>query len=419
MDVQTKVNSLAPDVYARLTQAIDAALGDVFPACAIAVIHEGRLVLDIGTGVIDPEIGQGAVTPETLFDLASVTKLFTTTAFLALVSAGKVRLDDPLTSVIPEFGAAAPRGIDGGQDPHSKQRLPTPPDLAGQTVDPNRVTFRHLLTHTSGLPPWRDVYRAAAEPAPTPPDVPDPISRNERWGRGLHAICNYPFVGQPDGVVRYSDLGLMLLGEATTRLWYAGDVVTPRSHIGLDMAIFEGVCEGFTAGIKLDSPCFNPVRNGIDRMMIAPTEDDPTWRKRRPWGEVHDENACGLGGVAGHAGLFANAGDVAAFGQAWLERDPRFNIDRALMDEAVQQHAETDGERRGLGWMLRSYEGSSAGQYFSKDAFGHTGFTGTSLWIDPDRLLVVTTLTNRVYPGRDKPGILEFRQAVHDALAKI
>jgi hypothetical protein len=263
------------------------------------------------------------------------------------------------------------------------------------------------------------VYNAAAEAAPTPPDVPDPVGREKRWARGLAAICQYPFVGQPDGVVRYSDLGLMLLGEATTRLWYAGDVVTPRSHLGLDMVIFEGICEGLGAGIRLESPCFNPVRNGLDRMMIAPTENDPAWRKRRAWGEVHDENACGVGGVAGHAGLFANARDVAAFGQAWLERDPRLMISRELMDEAVKQHAETDGERRGLGWMLRSYEGSSAGQYFSRDSFGHTGFTGTSLWIDPERALVVATLTNRVYPGREKPGILEFRQAVHDALAEM
>ena len=144
---------------------IAASLGDVFPALAIAVIHEGKLVLDIGSGVIDPASGRGVVTPATRFDLASVTKLFTATCFLALVSQGKVRLDDPLVSVIPEFGAISPRGIDGGQDPHSKERLPTPADLIGQTVDPAQVTFRHLLTHTSGLPPWRDVFNAAGASA--------------------------------------------------------------------------------------------------------------------------------------------------------------------------------------------------------------------------------------------------------------
>jgi CubicO group peptidase (beta-lactamase class C family) len=419
MNPQTNVNFLPAATYDRLATVIDAALGDIFPALAMAVIHEGRLVLDIGSGMIDPETGLGVVTPSTLFDLASVTKLFTSTAFLALVSAGKVKLDDPLVSVIPEFGAVSPRSMDGGQDPHSKARLPTPPEVQGQTVEPGQVTFRHLLTHTSGLPPWRDVYNAASQIPPTPPDQPDPISRSERWVRALQAICNYPFVGHPDGIVRYSDLGLMLLGEAAVRLWYAGDVVTPRAHLALDMVIFEGICEGITAGIPLDSPCFNPVRNGIDRMMIAPTENDPGWRHRRAWGEVHDENACGVGGIAGHAGLFANAADVATFGQAWLERDERLKIDRTLMDDAVRQHAETDGERRGLGWMLPSYEGSSAGDVFSRDAYGHTGFTGTSLWIDPERALVVAALTNRVYPGREKPGILEFRRAVHDTLAQL
>ena len=323
MDIQTNVNSLPPALNDRLLDVIEASLGDVFPALTIAIFHEGRLVLDIGSGVIDPATGRGVVTPTTRFDLASVTKLFTATCFLALVSKGKIRLDDPLVSVIPEFGAISPRAIDGGQDPHSKAHLATPADLVGQTVDPAQVTFRHLLTHTSGLAPWRDVFNAAG-PAPTPPDQPDPVSRNERWARGLQAICQYGFVGQIGSAVRYSDLGLMLLGEAMARVWYAGDVFQPeRAHLTLDMAICEGICEK----IKLESPCFNPVRNGLDPLTIAPTEDDPVWRGRRVWGEVHDENACGVGGVAGHAGLFANAGDIAAFGQAWLVRDPRLQID--------------------------------------------------------------------------------------------
>ena len=372
-------------------------------------------MLDIGSGVIDPATGRGVVTPTTRFDMASVTKLFTATCFLALVSKGKVRLDDPLVSVIPEFGVISPRAIDGGQDPHSKAHLATPADLVGQTVDPAQVTFRHLLTHTSGLAPWRDVFNAAG-PAPTPPAQPDPVARNERWARGLQAICQYGFVGQIGSAVRYSDLGLMLLGEAMARVWYAGDVFKPtRSHLTLDMAICEGICEK----IKLESPCFNPVRNGLDPLTIAPTEDDPVWRGRRVWGEVHDENACGVGGVAGHAGLFANAGDIAAFGQAWLARDPRLQIDPALMGDATRQHVESNGERRGLGWMLKAQTGSSAGDKFSADSFGHTGFTGTSLWIDPERALVVAALTNRVYPGRWHEGIQPFRRAVHDVLADL
>jgi CubicO group peptidase (beta-lactamase class C family) len=123
--------------------------------------------------------------------------------------------------------------------------------------------------------------------------------------------------------------------------------------------------------------------------------------------------------VAGHAGLFACAGDVAAFGQAWLAGDERLRVSPEVRREATCQQAETNGERRGLGWMLKSHVGSSAGDNFSPDTFGHTGFTGTSLWIDPQRALVVATLTNRVYPGRWKEGILDFRRAVHDILADL
>ncbi|HVU13420.1 MAG TPA: serine hydrolase domain-containing protein [Phototrophicaceae bacterium] len=408
-DIQTNVNHLPDAIYDRLLDVIALNIDHVFPAVAIAVIHRGRLVLDIGSGVIDPANRSGVVTPATRFDMASVTKLFTTTAFLERVSAGKAALDDPIVTVIPEFGAINPRGIDGGQDPHSKVHLPTPPDLIGKTVDPTRVTFRHLLTHTSGLPPWRDVFNAAG-PAPTPPDQPELFRREDRWARGLQAICAYPFVGEIGSGVRYSDLGLMLLGEAVMRLWSQ----TPGT-LRLDQIIRAVVCDP----LGLRSPIFNPVRSGIGRMTIAPTEDDPTWRKRRIWGEVHDENACGVGGIAGHAGLFANAGDIADFGQAWLSRDARLNISPDLMIEASKQQVESNGERRGLGWMIKGRAGSSAGDKFSANSFGHTGFTGTSLWIDPTRELVVATLTNRVYPGRAREGILPFRRAVHDTLADL
>jgi serine-type D-Ala-D-Ala carboxypeptidase len=387
----------------RLQLLVDDALGDTFPALTIAVIHRDVVVLDAAWGWIDPETRQNPVQPGTLFDLASLTKLFTTTAFLALVSAGKTTLDTPLVDVVPEFGAESPRPIDGGQDPHSKAHLPTPAEMAGQTADPQHVTFRHLLTHTSGLAPWRDVFNAAGPP-PTPPDQPDPHPREERWQNALEAICRYPFVGQPDGVIRYSDLGLMLLGEATARL-HGGD---------LESAIRARVIDR----LRLDDVLFNPVRSGIPQTRIVPTEDDPTWRKRRAWGEVHDENACGVGGVAGHAGLFAPARSVALFGRAWLYEPYLLGIDSELAAAATSQQAITGIVRRGLGWMLKALEDSSAGDHFSAVSYGHTGFTGTSLWIDPQAELIVACLSNRVYPGREKPGIHEFRRALHDLLAE-
>ncbi len=395
------MNLLSSPAQERLEALIQANLGTVFPSCALAVIKNGETVLDAGWGTVE---GSPA-TNNTLYDMASVTKLFTVTAFLSFVSAGRVSLEDPLASIVPEFGALNPRSMDGGQDPHSKVRLPTPTELVGKTMNPERVTFRHLLTHTSGLPAWRDVYNSAG-PAPTPPNQPEPLPRAQRLMNGLQAIYAYPFVGQPGEKVVYSDIGLILLGEATSRL--GG---TP-----LDEVIRQRV----TSPINLSSPCFNPVREGhIALEQIAPTEDDPTWRKRRVWGEVHDENACGLGGVAGHAGLFATARDIATFGQAWLTRpEQAFGIDSALAQEAKREQAETDGMRRGLGFVIKAYEGASAGDLFSNNTYGHTGFTGTSLWIDPDNQLVVACLTNSVYPGRGKTGTLEFRRAVHDLFAE-
>jgi serine-type D-Ala-D-Ala carboxypeptidase len=397
-----RVNKLGDE--AAIERIVGDYLGDVFPAAALTVIRGGEVLVNEAWGWIDPDTQQVPVTPATIFDLASVTKLFTVTAFLALVSEGKVGLDDALISVIPEFGESGLRAVDGGQDPHSKAMQPVPNAMRGKTIDPSRVTFRQLLTHTSGLAPWRDVYNAAGEP-PVPPDQPEPISREVRWARGLAAICQYPFVGEPgDNVVRYSDLGLLLVGETVARL----------SGQPLDAVVMERI----KTPLNLQTLTYNPVRQGIDRSRIAPTEDDPQWRGRRAWGEVHDENACGVGGVAGHAGLFAAARDVAAFGQAWLEGDSRLGIAPELMRESIQEHAETNGERRGLGWMVRSREGSSAGDVMNVNTYGHTGFTGTSLWIDAERGLVVALLTNRVYPGRHKEGVQAFRRALHDSVTK-
>ncbi|MCL4250323.1 MAG: serine hydrolase [Anaerolineae bacterium] len=396
-------NELAPAIRKRLYQAVGAAVGEVFPAITLAVIHHGDFVFEAAWGWIDPEERNLPVALSTPFDLASVSKLFTTTAFLSMVSAGKVNLDDPLVSIIPKFGQGGLRGLDGGQDPHTRAMLPVPDEVVGKTVDPDQITFRHLLTHTSGMAPWRAVFQAAG-PTPPPPDEQDEFSIDLRHQNALTAICGYPFVAQPGELIRYSDLGLMLVGETVARLH--GDP--------LNVAVRQRVIEP----LGLASPVYNPLQNGCDRQMIAPTEYDATWRGRRCWGEVHDENACGLGGVAGHAGLFANVRDVANLGQAWLERDSRLKIVPELMALATTEQVSSQGERRGLGWLLKSHTDSPAGERLSAAAYGHTGFTGTSLWIDPERALVIACLTNRVYDGREKIGIHGFRRTIHDILAE-
>jgi CubicO group peptidase (beta-lactamase class C family) len=400
---------------ARLDAIISSYVGKTFPACTICVNHRGIVAYEGAWGWIDPDARTMPVTTETLFDLASVTKLFTATAFLSLVGEGKVRIDDPLVSVVPQFGAVAPRPIEGGQDPHSKTRLPTPPDLAGQTVNPARVTFRHLLTHTSGLPPWRDVYNAAGD-APPPPDQPMMTEAKAwRWRRGLAALNTYPFVAPPDGVVRYSDIGLMLLGEAIARL-DGGDLAAAiRRRVIQPLTGTEHGRAGHALPLQ-----FNPIREGgRARAQIAPTEDDPMWRKRRAWGEVHDENCCGLGGVTGHAGLFGTARAVAALGDAWLCDPSIFGITPEIARQATTLQAESDGTRRGLGFALRAATASMAGEKMSLRAYGHSGFTGTTLWIDPDAQVVVALLTNSVYYGRHSAAYdstHDFRRTVHDAV---
>lgn len=390
---------LADQTFKRAFESIlDAHLPDTFPALSLRVIHRSEVVLDVARGWIDPESKQAPVAADTLFDLASLTKLFVESSFLVLADAGKVKLNDRLVTVVPEFGELNPRKTAGGQDPHTRAFLPVEAAHRGVTVDARDVTFEHLLTHTSGLPPWRSVYLSVADRAPAPPTAGSPYEP-ERWNAALDVLAKCPFAGSVGDTVRYSDIGIMLLGEAVARL----------HGQRLDQTIHDLILDP----LKLNSVTYNPVSNGIPRSRTAPTEVDSSWRQRRAWGEVHDENACGVGGIAGHAGLFASASDVARFGQAWLAGDPRLRIGETLRRHATNEHAR--GQLRlGLGWMLKGAEDSSAGALYHESSYGHTGFTGTSLWIDPTRQLVCAVLTNRVYHVRHEEGIHSFRRAIHD-----
>jgi CubicO group peptidase (beta-lactamase class C family) len=395
------INQFDSAQFQVINQVMQANAANVFPGAVLVVVRAGEVLLNVSWGYIDETT---PVRMDSLFDLASITKIFTVTALLGLLSEQSIPLDTPLAELIPEFAEGGPRPVDGGQDPHTRAPLPVDAARQGMRVDPRRVTLRHLLTHTSGLAPWRAVYEAAG-PVPAPPDEPEPVSRAERWSNALRALCGYPFVSEPDGIVRYSDLGLLLLGEVVRRL----------SRLELDEAIKARVLQP----LGLQSPVFNPVRSGRGRDNILPTEYDANWRGRRAWGEVHDENADGVGGLAGHAGLFSTARDVAALGQAWLDDDERLAIPQVLMQAAKREQAATDEMRRGLGWQIKARVGANAGEIMSERTFGHTGFVGNSLWIDPTRRLVVTVLTNAVYYGRAFDGLFEFRRALHDTIAKV
>lgn len=367
----------------------------VFPAASLAVYRYSEIVFRGAWGWLDPEKREHPTEIGTRFDLASLTKLFTTTAFLLQVEEERVQLQDSLADVLPEFSGERLRPIVGQQDPHTLLPIPADSQYRNQMVDSRTVRFQHLLTHTSGLPAWRALFFEV--------DTADPCKdeHETRWQRLLPFVYRYPFYAPPSICVNYSDIGMILLGVALSRL----------RDCSLPTVFSELIFEPF----GLASLCFQPLTHGLETMGIAPTEFDSRWRQRRVWGEVHDENAAAFGGVAGHAGLFGTAAEVARFGEYWRKND--FGLNEELYQSAVNQQAGSGVERRGLGWQLKATSDSSAGDQFSRESFGHTGFTGTSLWIDPIRQLVVALLTNRVYQGRHEAGIHEFRRRTHDILA--
>jgi CubicO group peptidase (beta-lactamase class C family) len=378
-------------------------LDTVFPAAVLLVARHGGVVSHRAYGYLDPEERQRPTRTDSLFDLASVTKLFTATAFMTLVEADRVALDTSVVEMLPEFNGVRPIGPT--EDPLAKTQMPPDPAFVGQEVDAGSVTFWHLLTHSSGLAAWRSLYRENGEEGEAVP-MPHHVSAGKRARRMATIHRLYGFAYPPGTRMVYSDLGIILLGEAIARL----------AKTSLEAYVRCAVLEP----LGLTHTTYNPLAHGIPREQIVPTELC-AWRRRRCIGEVHDENAASLGGVAGHAGLFSTAEEVTALGQMYLNGG-RYGSTRVLSPETVAEmtHVQVNFEDspRGLGWLQRSQGWSSSGQFFGPRSYGHTGFTGTSLWVDPDRELVVTLMTNRVYYGRDPTGIADFRPRLHEAVVE-
>lgn len=371
--------------FSKADSILSQAINTVTPAAQLVIRHQGAEIHAVSMGFLDPETKTHPTRPDSLFDLASVTKLYTTAAFMTLVEAAKVTLDTPVSAILPEF--SGPRPIQPYEDPldWGKTVTVSPPPLgegpgARAEVDASQTTFRHLLIHNSGLPAWRPFK-----------DQPDAASA---YKMALGTFFSYP----PGERVVYSDVGLILLGLAVAKL--AGNP--------LDEAIYQRI----TRPLGLASTRFLPTDHLPLTENVAPTEFCQ-WRGRRILGEVHDENAWRLGGVSGHAGMFSNAREVAAFGQSFL--------DAALLRpetiaEMTRLQAEFNSTRRGIGFALWSPDPEASSNPFSPRTFGHTGFTGTCLWIDPQRDLVVALLTNDVYGGRTGRGIADLRVQVHKAI---
>jgi len=345
---------------------IENAIADhAFPGATMAVGYRGKVSYH-ASGKLSYDSNSAATKIETMYDLASLTKVVVTTTLVEKLVEGDFPspffLDAPIERYLPEWFA--------GPQPEWR----------------HRVTVRNLMTHTSGLPPFKEYWRTSKGKADT-----------------LSKIFAEPLEYEPGTKVVYSDLGIILMAEIIQRL----------TGKPLDQLAREYIFDP----LGMSNSMYNPPKKLWPE--IAPTEIDNQLRHRLVQGEVHDENAYAIGGVSGHAGVFSTSPDLAAFCQMLLNRGIYAHhriVKRATLSEFTAPQALAK-DTRTLGWVVPT-EGGSSGHYFSAHSYGHTGFTGTTIWIDPDRQLFVVLLTNRVNPTRENMKIAQVRPAVHDAVMK-
>jgi CubicO group peptidase (beta-lactamase class C family) len=329
-----------------------------FPACALAVTLAGELIAHKALGRFAYDPASPVATTSSLFDVASLTKVVATnTIAMILYERGLLDLEAPITAIVPEFA-----GVSG--DEHARRQ----------------VTLRLLLAHSSGLPAYEKLFLRA----PTREAL-------------LQAAFSTPLTAAPGTRAEYSDIGFILLGIALERLADEPlDVFCQREIFG---------------PLGMTHTTFNPTTL---KSSVVPTADDRSFRHRLIQGEVQDENASILGGVAAHAGLFSTAEDLAIFAHTMLNTG--YPILRPGTLELFSRRETTPiGTSRALGWDTPSSP-SQSGKYFSPRSFGHLGYTGTSLWIDPERQLSISLLTNRTWPDCHNQAIKQVRPAVHDAV---
>ncbi len=349
------------DSFESLDAFIDGKIAEgAFPGGVLAVGRGGAVVHLRAYGTMDLSNAQ-PVQPNTIYDLASLTKVIgLTTAVMFLVADGSLDIERPVVDLVPEFAGPGR----------------------------NTVLVRNLLTHTSGLPAWVPLYE----------ETPDADS-------ALKRIYGEPLESEPGTAYVYSDLGAILLAQVVERV----------SGRPLD----EFLQDRLFAPLEMLDTGFRPDPASFQR--IAPTEQDP-WRGRMVRGEVHDENAFHLGGVSGHAGLFSTAPDLIRFA-TWMLDAYHGRLDSALapylpsqlVQEFVSVQPGPQGSTRALGWDTPTPGGgASSGHLLSPHSFGHTGFTGTSIWVDTDREIFIILLTNRVHPTRDNRALLPIRGQIAD-----
>jgi CubicO group peptidase (beta-lactamase class C family) len=341
----------------RLDSIVEAALSEgTAPGAVLAVGRFGRLIHHRAYGRLDRDPRSAPADTSTLWDLASVTKVVgTTTAAMMLEDEGRLVLDSAVAHYVPGLDAPEKRGI----------------------------TVRMLLEHRGGFESFAPLFREYRGPQ-----------------QYLQQINRRPLRAQPGDTTVYSDWDLILLQFVVESV--AGE---PLDRF-LARRVFGPL--GMRETRFVPPPALRP--------RIAPTEVDSVIRGGQIWGEVHDPNAWAMGGVAGHAGLFSTARDLAVFAQTMLNAGEYGGV-RLVRPEAVPRWTspQNRGSSRALGWDTPAGT-SSAGRYFGPRSFGHTGYTGTSLWVDPDRDLFVVLLTNRVNPTSRNNRHTALRRDVADAV---
>ncbi|HYL63330.1 MAG TPA: glycoside hydrolase family 3 N-terminal domain-containing protein [Candidatus Methylomirabilis sp.] len=362
-----KLEPMEARAEAKLQPAFDViekAIADkAFPGATLAVGYKGKVSLH-AFGKLNYDAKSPQVNLRTMYDVASLTKVIVTTTLVEKLVEGDFKspllLDAPIERYLPEWNSG------------------------GQSEWRHRVTVRHLMTHTSGLPAFKEYWRNSKGKQDT-----------------LRMIFAEPLEYEPGTKMIYSDLGIILMAEIIERL----------TGQKLDDLAKEYIFQP----LGMNDSMYKPPKKLWP--LIAPTEFDAQYRHRLIQGEVHDENAYAIGGVSGHAGVFSTAPDLAAFCQMLLNGGVYAHqriLKRATIAQFTAPQQLSNGTRT-LGWVVPT-EGSSSGHYFSPHSFGHTGFTGTSIWIDPDRQVFVVLLTNRVNPTRENHRIAQVRPSLHDAV---
>jgi beta-glucosidase-like glycosyl hydrolase/CubicO group peptidase (beta-lactamase class C family) len=379
LEVDPAEVGMDPEALRVIDSLILAAIADsASPGAALAVGRKGKLVRLRGYGRLDWGEDAPPATPSSIWDMASLTKVSATTmAAMILAESGRLELNAPVVSYLPWWSSGDPRK--------------------------ETATVRHLLLHRAGLPPFRRFFLE--------------MEGEEAFRR---AIADLPLDYTPGESTVYSDIGLMTLAFIVEEITGATLDAFLQHRVWGPLGMQD-------TGFRPDSALFP---------RIAPTEVDTTFRFTHLRGVVHDENAFAIGGVAGHAGLFSSARDMAVFAQALLDGGvvsacagepgsgitcsaPRPGPVRIASPTSVELFTRRHDSTafRALGWDTPK-RGSSSGDYFSERAFGHTGFTGTSIWIDPELDLFVVLLTSRTNPTRANSKHVPLRRAIHDVVAR-